>query len=571
MAQQAGSFTFVLHSHLPFVVGHGTWPHGTSWLNEAASETYIPLLNIINELASEGRQPRLTIGLTPVLCEMLASDTFKGEFETYLRMKIDAAINDQADFQDQGLHSRLQLAKMWERWYSDIKTDFDEKYGRNLTGAFKHLQDGGYIDIITCGATHGYFPLLLDDRSIMGQVRVGVKTYMKHFGRQPRGIWLPECAYRPAYRWQSPIGDYPASERAGVEHFLAENDIQYFFVDTHLLTGGETAGVYAARFALLKQLYEQFKDQYKPLDVDHPKSPYEVYIAGSRDTKKPVCFFTRDEKSGIVVWSGEHGYPGDGNYLDFHKKHFPGGHRYWKVTGSKVDLGSKQEYYPADVESRLEENASHFKDLVKGILVEHKNATGTPGIITSMYDTELFGHWWFEGPRWIQKVLRWMEDDPEIDLVTAAGYLNANPPEIVVNLPEGSWGQGGYHWVWLNDWTAWTWEKIYACEKTFHELHAATRERANGDTSLRRFLKQLARELLLLQSSDWQFLITTWSARDYAELRAAEHFEKFNRLHEIILKYLSGKDLSEADWKHVATIEESDAIFDNIDLDDFSG
>ncbi|MHA1681405.1 MAG: 1,4-alpha-glucan branching protein domain-containing protein [Promethearchaeota archaeon] len=571
MPDLKGYFTFVLHSHLPFVIGHGTWPHGTSWLNEATAETYIPILNVINELVDEGRSPHLTIGLTPVLCEMLVNPGFNNEFNGYLDMKIDAAVHDIEEFTNKGLELRTTLAKNWESWYRSIKVDFNEKYSKDIITGFKTLQDKDVIEIITCGATHGYFPLLLKERSIDTQVKVGVKSYRKHFGRNPRGIWLPECAYRPSYNWKATVGNYPESKRKGIEYFLEKHGIQYFFVDTHLLTGGETAGVYAARFALLKQLYEQFKDQYKPLNVDYPKSPYNAYICGSNDTKKPVFFFTRDEKSGIVVWSGEHGYPGDGNYLDFHKKHYPGGHRYWKVTGPKVDLGDKMEYYPEAIPKRLEENASHFKSLVKNILQEHKNKAGKPGIIVSMYDTELFGHWWFEGPQWIKNVLKWMEDDPEIELTTAGKFINHNPPEVVINLPEGSWGQGGWHFVWLNEWTTWTWEKIYECESKMERLAGSLDKNKLTDDNLRRMVNQLGRELLLLQSSDWQFLITTWSARDYAESRVAEHYEKFIKLHDIILRYAAGDELNEQDWHYLGALEVEDCLFDTLEPGDFIG
>ncbi|MHA1699469.1 MAG: 1,4-alpha-glucan branching protein domain-containing protein, partial [Promethearchaeota archaeon] len=319
---------------------------------------------------------------------------------------------------------------------------------------------------------------------------------------------------------------------------------------------------------LLKELYDRFKDQYEPLSLDTPKSPYFPYICGSRSTKRPVFFFTRDDKTGIVVWSGEHGYPGDGNYLEFHKKHFPGGHRYWKVTSAKADLGSKMEYYPEDTKLRIEENASHFKNLVKLILSDVLNETGKPGIVVSMYDSELFGHWWWEGPEWMGLVLKWMEDDPELDLTTAGQYLVNNTPNVVVNLTEGSWGQGGYHWVWLNDWTKWTWELIYECEHKYTSL-LDSGDSYKNDGVLYRLLVQLGRELLLLQSSDWQFLITTWAARDYAENRVAEHYEKFKRLYEIVEHYKTNGELTQDQWQYLSFLEKEDGIFPDLEPDDF--
>ncbi|MHA1749821.1 MAG: 1,4-alpha-glucan branching protein domain-containing protein [Promethearchaeota archaeon] len=569
MVVPKGFFTFVLHSHLPYIIKHGTWPHGMSWLNEATAETYLPLLNILNDLVEEGRKPHLTLGITPVLCEMLGNELFQKEFLNYLDIRIDAAYNDIDDFSAKGLELRTKLARFWVNYYESIKTDFVEKYNYNILNSFKKLQDDDIIEIITCGATHGYFPLLLNDESINAQIRVGKKVYKKYFGRDPKGIWLPECAYRPGYKWKPPLGNFKEKERKGVEHFLDANNIRYFFVDTHLLIGGETAGVYAARFKLLKQLYEQFKDQYKPISIDIPKPPYQAYICGSKSTKKPIFFYTRDEKTGIVVWSGEHGYPGDGNYLDFHKKHFPGGHRYWKVTSNKVDLGDKMEYFPDAVESRLEENSSHFKDLVKKLLLDEHARSNQQGIVVSMYDTELFGHWWFEGPRWMKKVLMKIEDDPEIELITAYSYLKKFPPEIVVNLHEGSWGQGGYHWVWFNDWTTWTWEKIYECESKMQDLLKNIKNLENVTGIAKRVLKQLGRELLLLQSSDWQFLITTWSARDYAESRVIEHYDKFVKLLEISKNIINDTEFTEKQLKYLEILENEDNVFENIEPEDF--
>lgn len=208
---------------------------------------------------------------------------------------------------------------------------------------------------------------------------------------------MPECAYRPSYNWRNPITE-EESNRKGVEWFIAQNDLEYTFVDTHLTMGGVAHGVYAARFKLLKELWDRFADQYQSNVEIKDRSPYHPYLFASGTPQSPVAFFTRDEKTGILVWSGEHGYPGDGNYLDFHKKHFPGGNRYWKVTGAKLDIGAKEEYRIENTPARLDDNASHFKDTVKGLLYDYKKANKTPGIVTAMYDCELYGHWWFEGP-----------------------------------------------------------------------------------------------------------------------------------------------------------------------------
>ncbi|MCP4761819.1 MAG: DUF1957 domain-containing protein [archaeon] len=570
MTEILGYFNFVLHSHLPWVINHGIWPHGTSWLNEAAAETYIPILDELNKLVDSGFKPKLTIGLTPVLCEMLRNDSFKYDFMNYLDTAIASARFDNQDFTKKHYEpERIKLTKWWEEFYSRIKDHFINIYNKDIVGGFARLQDMGILDIITCGATHGYGPLLSKESSINAQFKTAVDNYKMHFGRAPTGVWLPECAYRPGYKWKNPLKPEEEFERPGIEYFLAKNGLRYFFIDTATLLGGLSQGVYAARFPLLKELWKQFATQYKESLSSFEKSPYESYLVSSNSAEGPVGFFTRDEKTGIVVWSGEHGYPGCGEYLDFHKKHFPGGHRYWKVTGPKVDLGQKMLYWPDDIPAKLDENAGHYVNLVKDILREYKNShNGKLGIITAPYDCELFGHWWFEGPWWLNRVLRWMEEDPEIELTNSRLYIEQFPPNKTVQIIEGSWGQGSSHWVWFNDWTTWTWSKIYECEAKCEEL--LTEHYNTNDSNLKRILKQMARELLLLESSDWQFLITTWSARDYAENRVALHFESFNRLFKMATNFINGNNIQEGDWTYLGTLEQNDSIFSDIDLEPFT-
>ncbi len=565
MSNVKGYFTFVLHSHLPWVLNHGVWPHGTSWLNEAAAETYVPLYMELNALVEKGYTPRLTIGITPVLSEMLVQEKFKDGFNSYLDEKIAAAIHDKDQFKSENFKLRVKMATFWDDWYHRIKDTFNTTLHKDIAGGFKALQDKGIIEIITCAATHGYFPLLPSDASIDAQVKTAVNSYKRIYGREPRGIWLPECAYRPGYEWKNPVN--PASRpvyRKGVEHFLARNGLEYFFVDTHLTMGGLAQGVYAARFQLLKDLWKRFVDSYQPVGEQKDRSPYNPYLIHSKEPIAPVAFFTRDEQTGILVWSGEHGYPGDGSYLDFHKKHFPGGLRYWKVTGPKVDLGAKMEYFMDDIPKRLDENASHYKETIRNLLLNYHQKAGHPGIICAMYDTELFGHWWFEGNWWIGRVLKWIEDDPELELTTAGRYLDAYPPVHQISLPEGSWGQGGGHWIWFNEWTTWSWERITECEGLMegiaNEFHDTT------DANLVKICNQLARELLLLEASDWQFLISTWSARDYAEARLAVHYESFKKLHDMARLCGQEKNVPEGDWEFLGRLIAEDAPFPGVDF-----
>ncbi len=569
MTEKLGSFVLVLHSHLPWVLNHGIWPHGMSWVNEAAAETYIPLLQELYKLIDDDYHPKLTIGITPVLCEMLRHPAFIDGFLGYLDERVTGALNDYDDFTENKYEDgRIKLAKWWEEFYERVRDDFLHKFNRDVIGGFKKLQDDGLLDIITCGATHGYAPLLSKDTSINAQFKTAVDNYEMHFGRKPTGAWLPECAYRPGYRWRNPITD-EEYDRPGIEYFLAKNGLKYFFVDTALLLGGKSQGVYAARFPLLKELWKQFADQYEEIPTSFEKSQYEAYLVSTDpSTKSPVAFFTRDEKTGIVVWSGEHGYPGCAEYLDFHKKHWPSGNKYWKVTNAKLDLGAKMLYWPDDIPRKLDENAGHYVQLIKDILRDYREKNGTNGIVVAPYDCELFGHWWFEGNWWLARVLRWVEDDPAVELTNTRLFLEENPPNKVVQIIEGSWGQASSHWVWLNEWTTWTWEKVYECEAKSEEIMAKYKD--SSDEHLIKILKQMARELLLLESSDWQFLITTWSARDYAENRIALHYENFNRLYDMASKYGSGQHVDEGEWHFLGTLEVNDGIFKDIDLNPFA-
>jgi 1,4-alpha-glucan branching enzyme len=447
---------------------------------------------------------------------------------------------------------------MWEEENIKISRYYKEKLGSDIIGGFKNLQDKGYIEIITCAATHGYLPLLATDESVRAQIFTGVSSYARHFGRKPRGLWLPECAYRPSYEWKPPVGDYPAFERLGVEEVLHEAGIEWTILDSHLLTGGTTQGVYIDRYSALKALWARFADSYVPKEGQKGKSMLYPYMVSS--TGKPIgtAVFFRDPDTGLQVWSGEWGYPGNPAYLDFHKKHYPGGHRYWRVTDCKADLADKKSYHPEWIDGVLEEQASHFV-----ALVYEKIKDG--GVLTAPFDAELFGHWWFEGPRWISKVFRAINKTTGISCTTGSEALAEYPPSEILKLPEGSWGQGGFHYIWLNEWTEWTWKHVYPAEMLMTEL-VEKWEAKGSDKNIEKVLAQAARELLLLESSDWPFLISTWAARDYAEIRIAFHVEAFNRLADSVQEMLDGKQPSLEEHTRFALLAEQDDPFPQIDI-----
>jgi 1,4-alpha-glucan branching enzyme len=480
--------------------------------------------------------------------EQLKDPGFARGFDEYLEMKIETAVCDREYFDKTGNSVLRSLTDFWEAWYRKLLEDFRGRFRGDIIDGFRSLQDRGQIEVLTSGATHGYFPLLAHDESVRQQVRQGRHIYRKYFGRDPRGFWLPECAYRPGYSWKNPLGDGAPYTRLGVDEILGQEGLGYFYVDSHLLKGGEAKGVYIDRFPGLKLLWEKFRDAYKPAD-ELPNDAYSAYLA----YPSRVPFFARDDVSGSQVWSRHMGYPGDGGYLEFHKKHFPGGMRYWRITSSDADLGLKEPYDPAAVGERLQGHAAHFISVLEATL-----AGRSSGTVAALYDTELFGHWWFEGPEWLYHVIKGLSRSP-VQSMTASGSLERLPPRTVLSLPEGSWGKGGFHWIWLNDDTAWIWKKIYRIE----EAAAALAPRFPGLD--RRLLKQFFREKFLLESSDWPFLISTWSARDYAEHRAAEHFERALTLAGWLAEGLVLNALEEA---LLRTFETEDHLFEEVVLPD---
>jgi len=539
------------------------------WLHEAAVGTYLPILDLLHRLIREGHSPRLTLGLTPVLTEQLASAEFAATFPEYVRNRIDASRKDQEEFARTGEGRLREIALHWETIYRDRLTAFNDVYGRDLVGAFRELQEQGAIEIITCAATHGYLPLLGRDECVQAQIRQAVLSYERYFQRRPRGIWLPECAYRPRYEWKRPLSIYkqePACLRKGIEEFLGEEGIDFFIIDSHLLRGGKAVGVYLDRFETLQRLWGRFEDQYPAVRENEERSPYQVYGVGTFgvEKKRPVCVLTRDPKTGVQVWSGKHGYPGNPWYLDFHKKHFPGGNRYWRVTDSEADLSGKEIYEPERIEGIVREQAEHFTGLVREVLADARSRGVDNPLLTAPYDAELFGHWWFEGPEWLYEVLKRMDEDPMIHLTTGSRHLSESSGATVITLPEGSWGEGGFHWIWLNEWTEWVWKRIYEAEDRMVEL--AREFRGCRDPLPVRILNQLGRELLLLESSDWPFLISTWSARDYAEIRVSGHVEAFRRLALLVGKAAQNGEISADDEEFVTRCERRDGIFPDLDF-----
>ncbi len=547
-----GQFVFMLHSHLPYYRKAGMWPFGEENLYECMAETYVPLVNAISELYyDEGIKAKLTVGITPILAEQLNDEYLQNGFVEYLDEKIKSVSKDLERYPDEKVpHSQhlKYLAKYYFDWYSHIRDSFVNKYNKDLISAFKNLQDLGCIEITTSGATHGFSPLLATDNNLNAQFKVGSDTTKRLFGKKAKGAWLPECAYRQGYEYVGKDGQ--KHWRPAIEVTLQNNDIEYFFTESHVIEGGNSIGC-----RRVVGIYGNI--EYIPLPEREPTG-YDTYSAYWLPDAQ-VAVMGRNDRAGYQVWSAADGYPGDGCYREFHKKDDKSGMNYWRITSPTTDLGDKMLYDPVLALNQVNSNSDHYTTMLYHLLNDYKQSHGgKEGLVMVSFDTELYGHWWFEGIEFIKQVIRKLNNFlPQIERMTAGEYLQAHPPVEAIQIPESSWGQGGHFYVWNNHLTEWMWPIIHSCEKRITDI-ADRYQTIPEDKLLHRALNQLARENLLLQSSDWPFLITTWQAKDYATDRFREHVDRF----EFIADMIDSGNIDDAKLKEIESI---DNCFTDID------
>lgn len=548
-----GSFVLVLHGHLPWVLNHGRRPHGVHWLYEAALETWLPLLGVVQDLAAHGVHAKFTLGLTPVLLEQLSTDAFKDGLDAYIEGLLQQARLDGAD------PRFALLAARWEGLLLDHRERF-RAASRDLVGAFADAARAGHLEILSSFATHGYAPLLLHDASVRAQLAVGLETSERHLGFRPRGLWLPECAFRPAGPWTPPALHADVRNRAGVDRILEEQGVTHFFVDAHAFQGIRSEGV-IERGAFRKVDWGE-AERYPGRGWRSVVEPHWINTLGQASA---VAAFARHPAVSEQVWSADVGYPGDPRYLEFHKRLTDDGLRYWRVTRRSADLGEKEMYRPEEVAAATYEHAQHFAATVRRELAEHKRLTGREGCVTATFDAELFGHWWHEGPQFLRDLLLALHHDPDVIVETADERLRRAPPDKVGWLPEGSWGAGGDHQVWLNETLKWTWEAAYRAEDRLlgllWDLHGA-----GSPPAAAALARSAARELLLLQASDWNFVITTGGAVDYGYARFCGHLTRFDRLATMAHDVMHGRGVTPLQELQAAEADAHDTCFAQLSL-----
>lgn len=517
-----GHLLLLLHAHLPWI-RHPEDPFfiEEGWLVEAITETYIPILQRIEQLLDDGVRVRLTMTWTPPLCEMLADPLLADRYRLRIRRMIELAEQEVPAKSGTPFAAAAVMYRDHLRWCLQVWDRFDG----NLLRWIKLLRDRGGLEPITCTATHGFLPLMLTHEARRAQIQVAVDNFRKHFGDSPAGIWLAECGFVP-----------------GVDELLREFGIRYFFVDTHGLYFGE------------------------------PRPRFGCYAPGY--TPSGVAAFGRDPESSRSVWSAEIGYPGDPLYREFYRdlgydggydyvKNFlhPDGVRrnlglkYHRVTG-KVPLNEKLPYDPAPAFLRARDHAGQFvaARLIQcqqlGALIER------PPLVVSPYDAELFGHWWYEGTEFIEWIFRHCQSGGhQILPVTGHEYLLANPVQQIVMPAASSWGDAGYNGVWLNPNNDWIYRHLHEAEARMVEV---ARIHPDAHCDLERALNQMARELLLMQASDWAFIMTTGTTVPYAVRRTKDHINRFTGLYEQVKSgQVSAASLEEIGWR--------DPIFPELD------
>jgi len=552
-------FVLTLHSHLPWVLGHGRWPHGSDWICEAALDTYLPLVAHLRALEADGIPAPVTLGVTPILGAQLSSPRFVEELESFFDQRIEACREAPEGLRSTGDEALLPLVDHWARELRRLRAIWDS-IGHDLIGAFRGFQERGRLEIISSAATHGFLPLLARDESIRLQLAVGRSEHRRLFGREPKGCWVPECAYRPAGFW-NPIprlGGGRARNRTGIELFLEEAGYQYFFVDSHLVAGGSPLGA-SSDVPLGTERFDREREERGsaaegPAHPDwaverSPLVPYRVLGAAGQ-----VTALARDPLSSMQVWSREQGYPGDEAYLEFHKIRWPGGLRFWRVTGGRVDLGGKLPYDPVHAAEATRRHAHHFAGLLDSM-----GGEGETGVIVAPFDTELFGHWWHEGVDFLGELFRALPAHSGVRATPAGSHLAEQPARARIRLPEGSWGKDGDFSMWLNPETEWTWERLWPLEERFWALAPAALDRPE----LHPILAQAARSLLLAQSSDWQFMISTGAVPDYATQRLHGHVEDATSLLESLEPEASVEVIGEGRMR-ASAIGERDAPFPDV-------
>ncbi len=457
-----GTFCLVLHSHLPWLAHHGRWPVGEEWLYQAWAHAYLPVLDVAARLAAEGRRDLLTLGVTPVLAAQLDDPHCLRGMHGWLGGWLLRA---------HGAAPRLpDLAAHEHRLATRALATFEAHWRHGASPLLRTLSDAGAVELLGGPATHPFGPLLLPEVRAFA-LETGLADAQLRLGSRPQGIWAPECGYAP-----------------GMEDGYAAAGVRRFLVDGPARRGDTAFG--------------------------HPVEASDVVV------------FARDLDVTYRVWSPRAGYPGGRDYRDFHTFDHPSGLKPARVTGRAVAPQDKRPYEPERAEAAVARDAADFVSIVRKRLVSLRQRHGREALTLAAFDTELFGHWWHEGPAWLEAVLRALPA-VGIRVTTLAGAVEAGLVGGPVELPASSWGSG-------KDWRVWAGEPVADLVARNEDVQKALVGVLQPAPVRDRVADALAQEALLALSSDWAFMVSKDSAADYARHRAsthADHVDELARLH----------------------------------------
>jgi 1,4-alpha-glucan branching enzyme len=513
----------VLHAHLPFV-RHPEHKHflEENWLFEGISETYLPLIRVFERLIEKGVKFRICVSVSPTLITMLRDPLLQDRYAEHLKLTIDLA-HKEAD-RTRSVPEFHKLALMYLSLYERNLEDFTERHGRDLPGVLRRMRDQGFVDLITTSATHAFLPVLRDyPKGADAQVKVAVDYHSEVFGKRPRGFWLPECGYYP-----------------GLEELLEKHGLSYFFVDSHGIAYADTRPKYGV-FA----------------PVVCPNG---------------VAAFGRDPEAARAVWSQEEGYPGDVSYREFYRDigfdlpldyirpyilegdiRINTGLKYHAITGRSEQ---KVPYDREEALRKVQEHADNFLYRQRKQAEKLERLLDRPPLIVAPFDAELFGHWWFEGPEWMEAVIsRIASSETWLEMIAPEDYLKRFDKNQTATPSFSSWGDRGYASVWLDGSNDWIYPHMHKAIERMDEL-AHRFETCDG--LRRRILNQAAREVMLMQASDWAFIMKTGTTVPYAVRRVREHISNFSRIYTDLLA-------NAVDLEWLGQLEKRNNIFPEID------
>ncbi|MBS9533984.1 glycoside hydrolase family 57 protein [Mycobacterium sp. M1] len=472
-------FTLVLHTHLPWLAHHGRWPVGEEWLYQSWSASYLPLLRELRELAGEGRRGLLTLGVTPVVAAQLDDPYCLDGMEHWLANWRLRALQASTlpDLRDFGIRECTAAEQALDEFAVDWR--------HGASPLLRELVAADTVELLGGPLAHPFQPLL-NPRLREFALREGLSDARARLAHTPSGIWAPECAYAPGLE-----RDYAA---AGITHFM---------VDGPSLHGDTALG--------------------RPV--------------GDSD----VVAFGRDLQVSYRVWSPKSGYPGHAAYRDFHTYDHRTGLKPSRVTGRTVEPADKAPYDPARADAAIDTHVADFVEVVRDRLASESERIGRPAHVVAAFDTELFGHWWYEGPTWLARVLRALPE-AGVRVGTLAQAIDAGFVGEAVDLPPSSWGSG-------KDWQVWSGEQVAdlvalntsVVDTALSAVDKAFGQAGRGPLPRDRVADQLLREALLTVSSDWPFMVSKDSAAGYARHRAHLHAHATLEIADALTASLGGR------------------------------